>query len=907
MPADPIELLDRQHERLEAAQGPEFVRELARFYAFVTSTGPAEVVDALVALRADATEIRKTFADHDEQLIPQLVELRAELASIAPDADDSSLPRPSTPGRPPIEWAFTLANFDQIAAGGPNRFTMTEDEDQSRSAMLVRILQEKLQNLRWVTTSPNGLRATSEHDLRPELADLTRRLGNIVEIHRHAAQNYIQALNQHAGFQVRYLDLAVAEMNPPPRHIANDEDQHVWMNHTFLRVGANLHLLEKAAAGRRLDPDEAERLDYHVEKFKPAATRVYEDVRLKVANASTGAPRPDPTSETGQAMESDPQQVAPSAHGWQMLSCMWEAFSAAGEWPTFQFVSAQTWRDDVPEPRDVYIELAHGGLVEPKLPPERAFELRSDTRARISLQGLMFMANAQPDLGRFVSCVRYLGGRAAHFHPATSTTIEHLTVSSDELRLALPLNPTEEEIQRQAVFIRDYAHQLWTGLSGPDGTGRWSITLNVEYARQFRNIQTAIEFREVQSTIRERDSQAIKPVQPIPAVVAATKTDKPDGPPLSSEPREREPLRVLIGAQVLEENIEDLRRRVVRAVTSGRFWSDLLVWNTFEDHKADLQRYEAYKPVADAYRVLRQLNQEVPASRLGMAIPDNEIEHLPDELQVVAHGSEALSALIATLRNSVAQPLPTAPGGPPETTLADPPEATSMRHHETASSRPAGEDPDATLAASPTRSPSGAATRGRRRASWWNRHRTNVEVIAGVIAAVAAVVAVIIALGAGTSTPAAPATRAGLSGQVYGALVPGPYGAPVVETHGHAITYIDLYNNTGAPVYKAVVSLVFIQGGAWQTGRELDQNARGAAHEFQRDVQVIPTGRSRISVSGDWGSLTARPGVEIAYEDESGRSWLRTAYGQLYRLKSSPPAYYGLSTPLDWIEPQPLR
>jgi hypothetical protein len=120
------------------------------------------------------------------------------------------------------------------------------------------------------------------------------------------------------------------------------------------------------------------------------------------------------------------------------------------------------------------------------------------------------------------------------------------------------------------------------------------------------------------------------------------------------------------------------------------------------------------------------------------------------------------------------------------------------------------------------------------------------------------------------------------------------------------VTNIDLYNDTGAPVYKAIVSLVFVQGGGWQTGRELDHIPGGPASEYQRDVQAIPTGRSRISVSGSWGSLTARPGVEVAYEDESGRSWLRTAEGRLYRLKVAPPAYYGLNTPLDWIEPEVL-
>lgn len=191
--------------------------------------------------------------------------------------------------------------------------------------------------------------------------------------------------------------------------------------------------------------------------------------------------------------------------------------------------------------------------------------------------------------------------------------------------------------------------------------------------------------------------------------------------------------------------------------------------------------------------------------------------------------------------------------------------------------------------------------------SWWNRHRTNIGVIATVIAAIGTVIGLILAFNTGSgNNGSSGAGKSGASGQVYAELEPGPHGAPVVMVHGRPITYIDLYNHMPTPVYKAIVSLVYIQGGPWQTGRQLDRHPRDPAGEFQRDVQSVPPGRSRISVSGDWGALSARPGAEIAYQDASGQSWLRTATGKLYRIKESPPAYYGLNTPLDWIEPQPV-
>lgn len=348
----------------------------------------------------------------------------------------------------------------------------------------------------------------------------------------------------------------------------------------------------------------------------------------------------------------EPGNPAPSAPGWRMLTCMWDAFSAAGEWPIFQFVSARVFRDEEPDPRDIYIELSERGFVRPHVRPERAFEVRSDTRGSITLKGLMFIADAQPDLGRFVSSVRYLGARAASFQPSNPTTLEHLTISSEEIRLSLPLGASGAEMQRQLAFFREYAHQLWTGLSGPDADGRWSITLNIEYARHFRHIQTLIEFLEVQQTINERNTPVLEPPLRLDQFAVAQEAEPILGSTAVRVAEEHDPdlPAVLIAAQVLEENIEDLRRRVARAVDKRVFWVDLLVWNIFDVHKAALQGSQAYKPVADAYRSFRELNEEVPEARLGTPIPDGEIDHLQAQLGILAHASETLNTLAADLR-----------------------------------------------------------------------------------------------------------------------------------------------------------------------------------------------------------------------------------------------------------------
>ena len=49
--------------------------------------------------------------------------------------------------------------------------------------------------------------------------------------------------------------------------------------------------------------------------------------------------------------------------------------------------------------------------------------------------------------------------------------------------------------------------------------------------------------------------------------------------------------------------------------------------------------------------------------------------------------------------------------------------------------------------------------------------------------------------------------------------------------------------------------------------------------------------------------MMRRPGVELAFADRSGNSWLRSAKGQLSAFHGEPVAYYGLPLPVGWDIP----
>jgi hypothetical protein len=296
-----VDLLDRQHERFQAAGGAEFVHELRRFYEFITA-GPAAVVSALAELRAEASEVEERFAEHDRELVPELVQLKVGLVARVPEADDSGVPRPIDRfSRPDPAWAYGFANFDQVATGGPDRSVTVQKWDTSASGMLLSILETKLKELQWVVTTSSGVRTTAETNLRPDLDDLGLRLRNLNDRHRHAAQEFNQAVERDGGFQVQFLDMAIGQLTPAPREIQTEDEQHARMDELFKRVLGGWHVLEDAAAGRPLDEQGRKTLAIHIEKLKSPAEHVYSDLRLKVAMAP---PPPEPTAGYGVRLRS---------------------------------------------------------------------------------------------------------------------------------------------------------------------------------------------------------------------------------------------------------------------------------------------------------------------------------------------------------------------------------------------------------------------------------------------------------------------------------------------------------------------------------------------------------------------------------------------------------------------------
>jgi hypothetical protein len=138
-----------------------------------------------------------------------------------------------------------------------------------------------------------------------------------------------------------------------------------------------------------------------------------------------------------------------------------------------------------------------------------------------------------------------------------------------------------------------------------------------------------------------------------------------------------------------------------------------------------------------------------------------------------------------------------------------------------------------------------------------------------------------------------------------------PEGSDPGPSDSEGQTSFYLANNSAEPVYSVVVGLVFIQGAAPHT---LEKMLRLNREQFHRQgpvttVSILPGGLYRVKIKGTgWHRiLSGRAGVEIAFTDRAGASWIRRAGGVLEELDRPTLEYFGdfhLDGPYEFQTPE---
>ncbi len=142
------------------------------------------------------------------------------------------------------------------------------------------------------------------------------------------------------------------------------------------------------------------------------------------------------------------------------------------------------------------------------------------------------------------------------------------------------------------------------------------------------------------------------------------------------------------------------------------------------------------------------------------------------------------------------------------------------------------------------------------------------------------------------------------------------YGEVQADAAYNYRTPIYVQNSSAEPIYEVVVGIVFIQGAAPRTLEgilDLRHHRRKETAELARKVPdvsteqkayqgdpattsgIVPPGTWRLWVRGKgWTSIMAgRGGVDVAFVDRAGASWVRRAMGPLEELPVRPLEHFG--------------
>jgi hypothetical protein len=291
--ADVIEILDRQHDLLQRQDGVRLILHLPRFFRFL------ETEPRLAAIAADlareATETLEAFRQHECDVVRRFVPLRDEFASLAPDADDSSLSPPPADDRTGalLEYRLSLARFDAFARrvleSGPDLPEFEADRVRTTASEVIEPVIEKIRALRWYQDVPGGLMARPEGDSRPELEDVNARMLEVQAQHRVAVTTLRAETTAGGAFALMRLRYIVEELYEQLAFLQGEDRK--WQLHLFRQRFGSLglqvlgHHLHGYPGSELVGGNPAERLTELCVQMRSELELLCEELRRAVGTA----------------------------------------------------------------------------------------------------------------------------------------------------------------------------------------------------------------------------------------------------------------------------------------------------------------------------------------------------------------------------------------------------------------------------------------------------------------------------------------------------------------------------------------------------------------------------------------------------------------------------------------------
>jgi len=117
-----------------------------------------------------------------------------------------------------------------------------------------------------------------------------------------------------------------------------------------------------------------------------------------------------------------------------------------------------------------------------------------------------------------------------------------------------------------------------------------------------------------------------------------------------------------------------------------------------------------------------------------------------------------------------------------------------------------------------------------------------------------------------------------------------------IDNSNKDITIVRFNNLSNTPVYSVVLTIVCIKG----AGQPIDGTEAGENYKYRSIFSVLPPGKFKHIMNSPGRGMFMEYGIEIAFTDSSGNSWIRKSNGELITIKQEPTDYYNISHPFSF-------
>jgi hypothetical protein len=109
-----------------------------------------------------------------------------------------------------------------------------------------------------------------------------------------------------------------------------------------------------------------------------------------------------------------------------------------------------------------------------------------------------------------------------------------------------------------------------------------------------------------------------------------------------------------------------------------------------------------------------------------------------------------------------------------------------------------------------------------------------------------------------------------------------------------------LYNASDTPVYDVVITPVFVQGAGPTKSEDVwKQNLSG--HMYGGVTGILPPGKFQTGIPFGGNIPSGQIGLEIAFTDASGNSWIVRSKGVINQITKDPFKYYQVPMPASYL------